>query len=425
VRQSRIIEDIQALEIIDNRGRPTLRVKVEVGEGCSGTADVPCGSSTGPYEAVEVRDGGRRYGGWGVQNAVEAVRERLRPELVGWDATCQRGLDLEMVRIDGTGNKSSVGANAILGVSLAVARSAALSCGLPLYRYLSSDAHVLPVPAASLINGGLHAANELDLQEICVLPVGAGSMAEAMCMLSEIFYALRDVLGGRVSGPNFGEDGGFAPAMSSTREGLDALSTAVERAGYGGSVSYFIDFAAGGLYEPAAHRYRLDGKKRTTEDMIVYFKDLVREYPDVVAIEDPLYYEDFAEWHALGDELPGTLIVGDDLYATNVGRLRLGVESCAANALLCKVNQIGTLTETMDAARFAERNGHSVVMSARSGETEDAILSDICVALNAGLFKIGGLHGSDRGAKYNRLLEIENELGRAATYAGTGYRRLV
>ena len=426
MNETATITDLRALEIIDNRGRPTLRVGVQVGNAVWGRADVPCGSSTGSHEVVDLRDGDERYGGLGVRQAVIAVHERLKPALIGCDATRQREVDRRMIELDGTANKSALGANSILGVSLATARAAAAVCGLSLYRYLSSDAHVLPVPEASLINGGIHAGNDLDVQEFCVLPVGAASAAEAVRMLSEIFAVLRDLLRERLgSGAvNFSEDGGFAPPLRVTREAMDVLMEAVERAGFRSDVVYGLDIAAGCLYDPPTRRYRFDGAERSADAMIVYFQELLREYPDIVAVEDPLHEDDLEGWRAACEALPGTLVIGDDLFATNVERLRLGIAAGAANAMLCKVNQIGTLSEAMGAARFATRHGYPVVMSVRSGETEDDVLSDISVALNAGLFKTGGLHGSDRGANYNRFIEIEDELGADAVYAGRDYRRL-
>lgn len=420
------ITEVRAREIIDNRGMPTLRVAVVVEDHFTGRADVPCGSSTGGHEAFDLRDGGSRYRGRGVQKALHNIRELIRPALLGQDATRQRDLDRQMVELDGTPDKSKLGGNAILGVSLATARAAAAACGLPLYRYLNAGAHVLPVPQACLINGGQHAGNDLDVQEFCVMPVGAPSAAEAIRMLSETFYTLKDVLREKMgkAATNFSEDGGFAPPMRSTREAMDVLMEAVGRAGFADQMVYGLDLASTGFFDPNSNRYAFDGAERSREAMIAHLKDILREYPDIVSIEDPLHDDDLEGWRLLTRELQGTLIIGDDLFATNVERLRLGIEAGAANATLCKLNQIGSLTEAMDAAHYAERHGYPVVMSERSGETEDDILSDISVALNAGLFKTGGLQGSDRGTNYNRFIEIEEELGLVARYAGRDYRRL-
>ncbi len=421
-----VITDIQALEIIDNRGRPTIRARVYVGDGYCGRADVPCGSSTGSYEAFDLRDGGARYQGRGVRKAIANIHDVLRPALMGLDVTDQRGLDRVMAELDGTPNKSRLGGNAILAVSMAAAQAAAAALGLPLYRYLSSDGHVLPVPQACLINGGLHAGNELDAQEFCVMPVGSPTFAEATRLVSEVFEVLKGILEkqhGRLS-TNFGEDGGFAPPLRTSKEAMDLLCEAVEKAGYGTDVVYGLDIAATGLYDTAQGMYRFDGKERTPDGMIAAMLELVREYPSIVSIEDPLQQDDLSGWRIVVDSLPGVLIVGDDLTATNVERLRLAIGAGAMNALLCKVNQAGSVTDAMDAARYSQRHRCPVVMSVRSGETEDDILSDISVALNAGVFKIGGPHGSDRGKSFNRFLEIEAALGLVARYAGRDYAQL-
>jgi enolase len=420
------IADVRAMEIIDNRGRPTIRVRVFVEGGWIGRADVPCGSSTGSYEAFDLRDGDARYNGRGVRKAVDNIENVLGPALVGFDVTDQRGLDCVMAELDGTPDKSRLGGNAILGVSMAAAQAAAAALDLPLYRYLSSDGHVLPVPQACLINGGVHAGNDLDAQEFCVMPVGSPTFAEATRAVCEVFEVLKGILEnkyGRLS-TNFGEDGGFAPPLRTSREAMDLLCEAVAKAGYANDVVYGLDIAATPLYDPARGIYRFDGRERTTDDMVAAMLQLVREYPSIVSIEDPLGQDDLGGWSCVVDALPGVLVVGDDITATNLHRLRLAVGAGAVNALLCKVNQAGSLTDAMDAARYAQRHMCPVVMSVRSGETEDDILPDISVALNAGVFKIGGPHGSDRGKSFNRFLEIEAALGPVARYAGRDYAQL-
>ncbi len=420
------ITDIRALEIIDNRGRPTIRARVYVDTGHCGYADVPCGSSTGSYEAFDLRDGESRYSGRGVRRAIANIHDVLRPALLGQEVTAQRQLDHLMVELDGTKNKSRLGGNAILAISMAAAQAAAAALDMPLYRYLSAEGHVLAVPQACLINGGLHAGNDLDAQEFCIMPVGSPTMAEATRLVCEVFDTLKVVLEkkhGKLS-TNFGEDGGFAPPLRASRQAMDLLSEAVEQAGYADDVVYGLDIAATPLYDRASGTYRFDGRQRTSDEMVAVMEELVLDYPKIVSIEDPMQQDDLEGWKAVVDALPGVLIVGDDLTATNMERLRLAIGAGAMTALLCKVNQIGTVTEAMDAARFAQRHRCPVVMSVRSGETEDDILTDISVALNAGVFKIGGPRGSDRGANFNRFLEIEAELGPVARYAGRDYARL-
>jgi len=422
-----VIADIAALEILDNRGRPTIRARVYTDTGCSGRADVPCGSSIGSYEAFDLRDGDSRYGGRGVQRAIANIHGELRPLLLGQDVTSQRGIDELMLRLDGTPDKSRLGGNALLAVSMAAAQAAAASLRLPLYRYLSAESHLLPVPQSCLINGGVHAGNDLDAQEFCVMPVGSPTFAEATRLVCEVFETLRGLLRrkhGRLA-TNFGEDGGFAPPLRSSCEAMDLMCEAVERTGCAADIVYGLDIAATPLYDSASGTYRFDGRMRTPDEMIAAVLALVRQYPTIVCVEDPLQQDDFAGWKTIVDALPGVLVVGDDITATNLGRLRASIEAGSVNALLCKVNQAGTLTEAMDAARYAQRHRCPVVMSPRSGETEDDILSDISVALDAGVFKIGGPHGSDRGTNFNRFLEIEAELGTVARYAGRDYSRLV
>ncbi|MBW2592140.1 MAG: phosphopyruvate hydratase [Deltaproteobacteria bacterium] len=417
------ITRIEAYEIIDNRAMPTIRTGVCVDGIHWGWADVPCGSSTGSFEARELRDGDHRYRGKGVRRAIENIEKSIAPVISGMAAADQRALDNAMLDLDGTTDKSNLGANAILGVSLAAAKAAAVSLNLPLYRHLNPSGHVLPVPQASLLNGGLHAGNELDIQEYCVMPVDAGSFAEAVRMLSEIFMSLRDVLYKTIgpSAVNSSEDGGFAPPLKTSDQAMEILETAVAKAGYAGQVLYGLDLASTGFFNREKGHYTFEKEIYTRHRFIDYLKSLVQRFPLIVSLEDPLAEDDFEGFSRITAEMPGTMIIGDDLFATNRQRIKEGVEKKAANATLCKINQIGTLTEAMDAANFAREQGFAVVVSERSGETEDSILSDISVALNAGMLKTGGMRGSDRGAKYNRLIEIERELGQAARYAGRNY----
>lgn len=421
------LSDIQAIEIMDNRGMPTIRATVFTDTGHAGTADVPCGSSTGAHEAQELRDGGSRYGGKGVERAIVNIQQKILPALKGMDITRQREIDAVMCQIDGTANKAGLGANAILGVSLAAAKAGAAASGLPLYRYLNAMGHVLPVPQACLINGGLHAGNDLDIQEYCVMPVGAKSFRHAVEVLCDIFRSLRELLLEKVgkSAVNSSEDGGFAPPLKTSAEAMAFLTQAVEQAGYADDVCYALDFAAGGFYDAEKKIYRFEGESYDTDGMIDMIGHLIEKFPGIVSIEDALFEDDWEGWQALTRAFGTQMVVGDDFFATNIGRLRKAIPLGAANATLCKVNQIGTLTEAMDAARYAQRNGYPVVMSVRSGETEDPVLSDVSVALDAGLFKTGGIRGSDRGTNYNRFIEIEHELRDLARYAGPDYRRRI
>ncbi len=421
------LSDIHAIEIIDNRGMPTIRATVTTDTGRKGTADVPCGSSTGAYEAQEVRDGGSRYQGKGVRKAIQNIYEKILPSLQGIDITRQREIDQIMCAIDGTPDKSAIGANAILGVSLAAAKTAAACCDLPLYRYLNTGGYVLPVPQACLLNGGLHAGNDLDIQEYCVMPVGADSFSQGVEMLCDIFQTLREILLHKIgkSAVNSSEDGGFAPQLNRSAEAMEYLTRAVEKAGYVDKVLYALDFAAGSFYDPKNKTYRFEGEIYDTEGMIEMIGRLLEEFPAIVSIEDPLFEDDWDGWRTLTDTFTAQMVVGDDLFATNIRRLKRAFRLGVANATLCKVNQIGTLTEAIDAARYAQRNGYPVVMSVRSGETEDNVLSDISVALDAGVFKTGGIRGSDRGTNYNRFIEIEAELGSLSRYAGLDYKRQI
>jgi enolase len=417
------ISDIKAYEIIDNRGMPTIRVAVCIDNQIWGHADVPSGSSTGSYEAMELRDGDDRFRGKGVLKAIQNIHDIILPELRGQDAGNQHAIDSRMLELDGTENKSNLGGNAILGVSLAVAQAAANACGKPLYKYLNADGHVLPVPQACLLNGGVHAGNDLDIQEFCVMPTGARTFAESVQILCESFYSLKDILLEQLgkSATNSGEDGGFAPPISSTRQAMDFLSEAIQRSGYTDKVVYGLDFAASGYYHPETETYAFEGSQKTQVEMVGFIKELLSEYPSIVSIEDPLNENDLEGMRILTDAFSNHLIIGDDMFATNIKRIQKGLEQGAGNATLCKVNQIGTLTEASQTVDFARQNNYAVVMSERSGETEDSVLSDISVAFNAGLFKTGGIRGSDRGANYNRFIEIESELGPAAVYAGIRY----
>jgi len=417
------ITQIEAYEIIDNRAMPTIRTGVCVDETHWGWADVPCGSSTGSFEAQELRDGESRYRGLGVTQAINSICEKILPSIRGRSALDQGGLDQALCDLDGTPDKSKLGANAILSVSLASAKAAAVAAGLPLYQHLNPAGRVLPVPQACLLNGGKHAGNELDIQEYCVMPVDAGSFTEAVRILSEIFMTLRDLLYEKIGpqGVNSSEDGGFAPPLQTSAQAMETLENAVAKAGYEGQVLYGLDLAATGYYDQQTKTYAFEKSVYDRQQFIAYLESLVDRFPLIVSIEDPLMEDDFTGFGLITEALPNKMIIGDDLFATNIKRIRQGIDQKAGNATLCKVNQIGTLTEAMHAATFARQHGFSVVVSERSGETEDSILADICVALNAGLLKTGGMRGSDRGAKYNRLIEIERDLGDKACYAGRDY----
>ena len=420
------ISDIKAREIIDCRGTPTVQVDVWVDGLLRGRADVPSGRSTGSYEAFELRDGGKRYGGFGVQKAVSNVNTTITKALVGRDVTEQRAIDRAMVALDGTENKGRLGANAIVGVSLAVARAAAAILDLPLYRYLNSEAHVLPVPMMNLVNGGKLSSNDLCFQEFIMMPVGAASFSEALRMTAEINAILRPMTAERYGklAINVGDEGGVVPPIVDVREALDLLCEAVSRSGYAEHIVYAFDCAATHLYDKATGRYTFEGKQLTRDEVIRFFETLVSEYP-IVSIEDPLEENDFEGFALITKALPGVQIVGDDLFVTNKKRLEQGLASQSANSVLWKVNQIGTLTEAMETATMAFRNGYGVCVSERSGETEDPMIADLVVALNGGQIKTGAPVRSERTAKYNRLLQIEEELGSAATYAGRAFRRPV
>ena len=415
------ISTIIGREILDSRGNPTVEVDVVLKDGHHGRAAVPSGASTGAHEAHELRDGGKRYGGKGVKKAVEAVNGEIRTALTGYEASDQRGLDQRLRDLDGTDNKKRLGANAILGVSLAAAKAEALSQAIPLYRYVGGPgANLLPVPMMNIINGGAHADNPIDFQEFMIVPVGASSIAEAVRMGAEVFHALRHALKGAGHTTAVGDEGGFAPNLASTREALDFVMSAIAVAGYqpGEDVYLALDVAATELF--AEDRYFLKGEKRslTSTQMADYYAELVGSYP-IFSIEDGMSEDDWEGWRVLTETLGDRCqLVGDDLFVTNVTRLKQGIDQGIANAILVKVNQIGTLTETLDAVRMAQDAGYAAVMSHRSGETEDATIADLAVATNCGQIKTGSLARSDRVAKYNQLIRIEEELGQKARYAG-------
>ena len=414
------IKDIVAREVIDSRGNPTVEVEVITKGKGYGSAIVPSGASTGTHEALELRDKEQRFGGKGVLIAVENVNSIIRPEIVGYDARMQREIDTIMIELDGTPNKSRLGANAILAVSLAVAKAAAATAKIPLYKYLGGfNSYIMPVPMMNVINGGKHAGNDLDLQEFMIMPVGATSIAEAVRMGSEIYHVLKNVILEKYgkNAVNVGDEGGFAPPLKTSREALDLLTESVKKAGYEDDIVFALDAAASEFYKDGY--YYVEGKKMTREELLDYYKALVDEYP-IVSIEDPFHEEDFEGFAMITKELD-IQIVGDDLFVTNVERLRKGIEMKAANALLLKVNQIGTLSEAVDAAQLAFRNGYGVVVSHRSGETEDTTIADLAVALNSGQIKTGAPARGERTAKYNQLIRIEQELG-LSKYAGRNFR---
>ena len=416
------IIDIHARQIVDSRGNPTVEVDVLLEDGSFGRAAVPSGASTGAHEAVERRDGDKaKWGGKGVDQAVEAVNEEIAGEIVGMDAEDQLEIDHAMIELDGSENKGRLGANAILGVSLAVAKAAADARGLPLYRYVGGvAAHVLPVPMMNIINGGEHADNPIDFQEFMIMPVGAPSLSEAVRCGSEIFHTLKKGLHDKGLATAVGDEGGFAPNLASTTDALDFIMASIEKAGYtpGDDVMLALDCAATEFFKGG--KYVISGENLTLEPgaMAEYLADLVARYP-ILSIEDGMSEDDFEGWKALTDAVGGKVqLVGDDLFVTNPKRLRDGIKQGLANSLLVKVNQIGTLSETLEAIRVAERAGYTAVMSHRSGETEDATIADLAVATNCGQIKTGSLARSDRLAKYNQLIRIEEELDKVAHYAG-------
>ncbi|HEV7826306.1 MAG TPA: phosphopyruvate hydratase [Mycobacteriales bacterium] len=415
------IEAVVAREILDSRGNPTVEVEVALDDGTVARAAVPSGASTGAFEAVELRDGGDRYGGKGVEQAVQAVVDVIGPELVGFEASEQRLVDAAMLDLDGTADKSRLGANAVLGVSLAVARAAADSAGLPLFRYVGGpNAHVLPVPMMNILNGGAHADSNVDIQEFMIAPIGAPTFREALRWGTETYHALKSVLKAKGLSTGLGDEGGFAPSLDSNRAALDLIAEAVEKAGYtlGTDIALALDVAATEFHSAGA--YTFEGASKSADEMAAYYETLVNDFP-IVSIEDPLSEDDWDGWVALTERLGArTQLVGDDLFVTNPERLARGIGLGAANALLVKVNQIGTLTETMDAVSLAHRSGYRCMMSHRSGETEDTTIADLAVATDCGQIKTGAPARSERVAKYNQLLRIEEELDDAAVYAGLG-----
>lgn len=416
------IEAVGAREILDSRGNPTVEVEVALDDGTIARAAVPSGASTGAFEASERRDDdAARYGGKGVEGAVLAVLDDINPRLLGFEASEQRLVDAEMIALDNTPNKKSLGANAILGVSLAVARAAADSAGLPLFRYLGGpNAHVLPVPMMNIINGGAHADSDVDIQEFMIAPIGAPSFREALRWGAEVYHALKSVLKSRGLATGLGDEGGFAPNLESNRAALDLILEAIQKAGYtpGTDIALALDVAASEFFTDGA--YQFEGAPKTSAELIDYYADLVDNYP-LVSIEDPLDEEDWDGWKAITERLGDRVqLVGDDLFVTNPERLQRGISTGTANALLVKVNQIGSLTETLDAVALAQRNGYNCMMSHRSGETEDTTIADLAVATNCGQIKSGAPARSERVAKYNQLMRIEEELDEAAVYAGAG-----
>ncbi|MEI6845351.1 MAG: phosphopyruvate hydratase [Actinomycetes bacterium] len=416
-----IIEILGAREILDSRGNPTVEVEIALEDGTQARAAVPSGASTGAFEAAELRDGGARYGGKGVEKAVAFIMDEIAPNIIGLDAQDQRLVDDVLIALDGTPNKSRLGANSLLGASLAVAKAAAESADLSLFRYLGGpNAHLLPVPMMNILNGGAHADTNVDIQEFMIAPIGAPTFKEALRWGAEIYHALKAVLKKRGLATSVGDEGGFAPNLDSNRAALDLIIEAITAAGFvpGKDIALAMDVAATEFYKDGS--YTFEGSQRTSAQMIAYYAELVEAYP-LVSIEDPLDEEDWAGWaqmtQSLGDKVQ---IVGDDLFVTNPIRLAKGIAANTANALLVKVNQIGTLTETLDAVEMAHRAGYRTMLSHRSGETEDTTIADLAVATNCGQIKTGAPARTERVAKYNQLLRIEEELGEGARYAGRG-----
>ena len=419
---SLIIDDVVAREILDSRGNPTIEVDVYLEDGTFGRAAVPSGASTGAHEAVELRDGDKsRYMGKGVLTAVDNVNDKIGPEIVDMDATNQRSIDMRMIELDGTPNKANLGANAILGVSLAVARAAAQALSLQLYQYIGGvNACTLPVPMMNILNGGKHADSNVDLQEFMIMPVGADSFSEALRMGTQVFHALRTVLKGRGLATTYGDEGGFAPNLSSNEEAVQVIIEAIEQAGFeaGGQIMLALDPASTELF--ADGKYNLKGENRVLSgpEMVDYYAKWVDKYP-ILSIEDGLAEDDWDSWKLITDKIGGHVqLVGDDLFVTNTTRLERGIKTGCANSILIKVNQIGTLTETLDAIEMAKRAGYTAIISHRSGETEDSTIADIVVATNSGQIKTGAPNRTDRVAKYNQLLRIEETLDDMALFAG-------
>ena len=420
-----LIENIHAREVLDSRGNPTIEVEVLTNEGAMGTAIVPSGASTGKHEALELRDGDKkRYGGKGVLKACKHVNNIIAEELAGHDVFNQTYIDMKMLEMDGTENKSKLGANAILGVSLAVAKAAAKEAQMPLYRYLGGvGARTLPVPMMNIINGGSHADNSVDIQEFMIMPLSAPTFAEALRMGAEVFHSLKKVLSSKGYATSVGDEGGFAPNLKSNEEAVEVIIEAIEKAGYkaGDDIYLALDVAASEFYDEETGLYtfkKSNNQQFTSEQMVAYWEEWVSKYP-FVSIEDPLHEDDWAGWKLMTERLGNKIqLVGDDLFVTNTKRLEKGINEGIANSILIKVNQIGTLTETINTIQLANRNGYTAVMSHRSGESEDATIADLAVAFNTGQIKTGSLSRADRIAKYNQLLRIEEQLGSAAIYPG-------
>jgi len=414
------IVEVRAREVLDSRGNPTVEAEVELESGVRGWARVPSGASTGTHEALELRDGGPRYGGKGVLRAVAHVNDRIAPEIVGMDALDQPGIDRAMIELDGTPNKAALGANAILAVSMATARAAALALGLPLWRYLGGiDGTVLPVPLMNVINGGVHADNDLDVQEFMLVPLGFSRFSEALRAGVETFHALKKVLKERGYATNVGDEGGFAPALKSDEEALELLLLAIEKAGYrpGKEIALALDPAASEFYRDG--RYRFGGRTLSSEELVEVWASWVERYP-IVSLEDGLAEDDWSGWRLLAERLGGRIqLVGDDLFVTNPERLARGIRERVANAILIKLNQIGTVSETLETIRLAHRAGWRTVISHRSGETDDPFIADLAVAVNAGQIKTGSASRGERIAKYNQLLRIEEALGEGAVFLGS------
>ncbi|MGJ8454551.1 phosphopyruvate hydratase [Pseudothermotoga sp. U03pept] len=415
------IIDIRAREVLDSRGNPTVEVEVFLEDGTFASAIVPSGASTGKFEALELRDKGKRYMGKGVQSAVRNVNETIAPKIIGMNVYDQPVIDRVMIELDGTENKSKLGANAILGVSMAVARAAATSLNLPLYKYLGGpNAKVLPVPFMNVINGGKHADNSLDIQEFMIVPAGAPCFAEALRYGAEVFHSLKKILHDAGHVTSVGDEGGFAPNLSSNEEAIKVLIEAIKAAGYepGKDIFIALDSAASSFYDSETKTYQIDKTQKTTKQLVEYYVSLVEKYP-IISLEDPLDEEDWEGFAQLTAKIGNRVqIVGDDIYVTNINRLKKGVKEKASNSILIKLNQIGTVTETLDTIEYAKEHGMTCVISHRSGETEDTFIADLAIATNCGMIKTGSLSRSERIAKYNRLLRIEEELGTAPQYKG-------
>jgi enolase 1/2/3 len=422
------IVDIIGREILDSRGNPTVEVDVVLADGSRGRAGVPSGASTGAHEAVELRDGGKRYSGKGVRKAVDAVNGEIFDALSGMDAEAQIKIDHTMIALDGTPNKARLGANAILGVSLAVAKAAAIANSLPLYRYVGGTAaRLLPVPMMNILNGGVHADNPIDFQEFMIVPLGAASFSEALQAGAEIFHTLRAALKSAGHNTDVGDEGGFAPNLPTAEAALDFILGAIEKAGYrvGPDVMIALDPAASEFFSDGAYRYKGEGKVRSVDQQADYLAELVKHYP-IISIEDGMAEDDFTGWKTLTQKIGARCqLVGDDVFVTNVARLSEGIKNDIGNSILIKVNQIGTLTETLAAVEMAHKAGYTAVMSHRSGETEDSTIADLAVATNCGQIKTGSVARADRTAKYNQLLRVEEELGTQASYAGRAAFRVI